>query len=88
MKLGFEYAEEESLKRVMLSELPLNTRKWRKYIQYQIKRPELTEEQKLKKEDQEKRIAAGEFIPEAELIRDPEPYEEKIVKVDEFENEG
>jgi hypothetical protein len=32
MKLGFEYAEEESLKRVMLSELPLNTRRWRKYI--------------------------------------------------------
>ncbi len=38
MRLGFEYGEEETLKRVMLSELPANTRKWRKYIQYQVKR--------------------------------------------------
>ena len=52
LKLGFEYAEDESLKRVMISELPANTRRWRKYIQYQVKRPELTDEQKLKKEEQ------------------------------------
>lgn len=44
MRLGFEYAEDDNLKRVMLSELPQNTRRWRKYIQYHIKRPELTEE--------------------------------------------
>jgi hypothetical protein len=38
MRLGFEYAEDETLKRVMISELPSNTRKWRKYIQYTVKR--------------------------------------------------
>ena len=52
MRLGFEYAEDDNLKRVMLSELPQNTRRWRKYIQYHIKRPELTEEQKLKQQEQ------------------------------------
>jgi hypothetical protein len=51
MRLGFEYAEDDNLKRVMLSELPQNTRRWRKYIQYHIKRPELTEEQKLKQQE-------------------------------------
>ena len=44
MRLGFEYAEDETLKRVMISELPSNTRKWRKYIQYTVKRQELSEE--------------------------------------------
>jgi hypothetical protein len=33
-------------------------------------------------------MALGEKIPENELIRDPEPYEDKIVKVEEFEKEG
>ena len=33
-------------------------------------------------------MAAGEAIPDSELIREPEPYEDRIVKVDEFENEG
>ena len=89
MRLGFEYSEDEgAVRRAMISELPANTRKWRKYTQYQIKRPELTEEQKVKKEEQERKIAAGEVIPESELILNPEPYEEKIVKVEEFESEG
>lgn len=39
-------------------------------------------------EDQQKKIAAGETIPEAELVREPEPYEERLVKVEEFESEG
>ena len=39
-------------------------------------------------EDQQKRIAAGETIPEAELVREPESYEERLVKIDEFESEG
>lgn len=89
LRLGFEHAaDDDVLKRAMLSEIPANSRKWRKFIQYQVKRPELTEEQRLKKEDQERRVAAGEFIPEQELIKEPEPYEERLVKVDEFENEG
>ena len=33
-------------------------------------------------------MALGEQIPEADLIRDPEPYEEKIIKFEEFEVEG
>jgi len=88
MRLGFEYAEDETMKRVMLSELPANTRKWRKYIQYTLKRVELTEEQKALKAEQAKRIASGEHIPEAERIKDPEPFEEKTLGVKEFEAEG
>ena len=39
----------------------------------------------LKKEEQEKRIELGEEIPEEELIKEPEPYEERLYKLDEFE---
>lgn len=88
MRLGFEYGEEETLKRTMLSELPANTRRWRKYIQFHVKRAELSEEQKALKAEQVKRLALGEFVPEAELIRDPEPTEERTVSVREFEAEG
>ena len=49
-----------------------------------MKRPELTEELRLKKEDQDRKRAVGEFIAEQDLIRDPEPYEERTVKVEEF----
>lgn len=35
-----------------------------------------------------KKIKEGEEIPEVELIHDPEPYEELIIKADEFEKEG
>ena len=30
----------------------------------------------------------GESIPDQDLIQDPEPYEEKVVKFEEFESEG
>ena len=51
LRLDFENSEEESFKRIMISELPLNTRKWRKYTQYIIRRPQLTEELRVKKEE-------------------------------------
>jgi hypothetical protein len=41
-----------------------------------------------KKEEQEKRIELGETVPEEELIKEPEPYEERLYKLDEFEEEG
>lgn len=88
LRLDFEFQEEDSFKRMMVSELPLNTRKWRKYTQYVVRKPELTEELKAKQEEQRKRMALGENIQEQDLIRDPEPYEEKIVKMEEFEVEG
>ena len=72
----------------MLSELPINTRKWRKYAQYVIKYPEMTEEQKTAMEEQKIRIENGEVIPEEELIKEPEPIEEKHLKIQEFEPEG
>ena len=75
-------------KRVMISELPVNARKWRKFVQYDLKRPQLTDDQKYRKEEQDKRIAMGEKIPDADLIVEPEPYEEKTIKVAEFEKEG
>jgi len=42
----------------------------------------------LKQEEQKKRMELGEQIAEEELIRDPEPYEEQMKKVEEFEEEG
>jgi hypothetical protein len=51
MRVGFQTSEEQMLRRVMLSELPINSRKWRKYATYVIKNPELTEEEKEKQKD-------------------------------------
>ena len=48
----------------------------------------MTTEEREKQEEQHKRIELGEEIPAAELIRDPEPYEERLYKLDEFEDEG
>ena len=31
VKLGFETSEDQMLRRVMISELPINSRKWRKF---------------------------------------------------------
>ena len=57
-------------------------------MQYHIKRPELTEEQRQKQQEQRSKIAQGELISESDLIKDPEPYEEKTTLVKEFELEG
>ena len=76
------------LRRVMISELPITSRKWRRYSQYVVQRPQLSEEEKEKFEDQQKRIEMGEAIPAEELIKEPEPYEERLYKLDEFEDEG
>lgn len=76
------------LRKVMISELPIVTRKWRTFSQYVVQRPQLTDEEKEKQEQQAKRIEAGEVIPSDELIRDPEPYEERLYKLEEFEEEG
>ena len=50
MRLGFQTNEEQMLRKVMLSELPINSRKWRKFATYLIKTPELTEEELALKE--------------------------------------
>jgi hypothetical protein len=76
------------LRRVMISELPITSRKWRKYSQYVIQRPQLTEEEREKFEDQKKRREMGEEIPAEDLMKEPEPYEERLYKLDEFEDEG
>lgn len=33
------------LRRVMISELPITSRKWRRYAQYVVQRPQLSEEE-------------------------------------------
>jgi hypothetical protein len=38
------------LRKVMLSELPINSRKWRKYATFVVKHRELTEDEKVLKE--------------------------------------
>lgn len=88
MRIGFQTNEESLLRKFMLSELPIQSRKWRKFAQFVVKTPELTEEQKTLQADQKKRIEAGETIPETELIVDPEAYEERELKILEFESEG
>lgn len=52
------------LRRIMLSELPINSRKWRKYATYIIRQPTLTEEENNQMEQQKVKIAAGEEVPE------------------------
>lgn len=88
VKLGYETSEDQMLRRAMISELPIASRKWRRYAQYVVQRPQLTEEEKEKQEEQQKRVELGEEIPAEELIKDPEPYEERLYKLDEFEDEG
>ena len=46
MRLGFQSNEIPMAKRLVLSELPINTRKWRKFCYYQIKKIEPVEERK------------------------------------------
>ena len=88
VKLGYETSEDQMLRRAMISELPIASRKWRRYAQYVVQRPQLTEEEKEKQEEQQKRVELGEEIPAEEMIKDPEPYEERLYKLDEFEDEG
>ena len=88
IKLGFETSEDKMLRRAMISELPINSRKWRKYVQYVVQRPPLTDDEREKLEEQQKRLEQGAEIPEEELIKEPEPYEEQLAKLDEFEEEG
>jgi hypothetical protein len=47
MRLGFQTNESPMVKRLIISELPINTRKWRKFVQYQIKRIEPEEKKSL-----------------------------------------
>jgi len=86
--MGFQSAEQPMLRKVMLSELPVNTRKYRKYAQFIMQYPELNEEQKQIQLQQQAKIAAGEEVIELDMIREPEPYDEKHIKVEEFEVEG
>ena len=72
----------------MISELPISSRKWRRYAQYVVQTPALSDEEKEKREEQQKRIELGEEILEDELIKEPEPYEERLEKLDEFEDVG
>jgi len=88
VKLGFESSEDKMLRRAMISELPIASRKWRRYAQYVVQRPQLAEDEREKLEEQQKRIELGEAIPEEDLIREPEAYEERLYKLDEFEDEG
>ena len=48
IKLGFESSEDKMLRRAMISELPITSRKWRRYAQYVVQKPQLTQEEKEK----------------------------------------
>jgi len=51
VRTSLQTNEESMLRRVMLSELPLNSRKWRKYSQFVIQKPELSEEDQKKMQE-------------------------------------
>jgi hypothetical protein len=84
----FERNEHSSLNNLFKSEFHLVTRKWRRFGIYEVRRPELTEEQRILKTEQEQRIAQGEEIPEDQLIVEPEPYEERVDQAMELEKDG
>lgn len=88
VRMGFQTSEEPVLRKVMLSELPLNTRKWRKYATFVMQYPELSEDQKALQTVQKEKLAKGEEVPEGELIKETAPFDERHVMIDEFEVEG
>ena len=88
MRLGFQTNEEQMLRKVMLSELPINSRKWRKFATYIVKHRDLTEEEKALKEKHRVMISNHELIPADQLMKIPESTEDKHLKIAEFEPEG
>jgi hypothetical protein len=88
VRLSLQTNEEAMLRRVMLSELPINTRKWRKYAQFVIKKGELSEADAKLREEQQEKLRNGETVPEEEIIDAPDSYEEKEFRLEEFEVEG
>jgi hypothetical protein len=55
-RICLESSEELLAKRAMISEIPIVSRKWRRYAQYIISTPQLSNEDKEKQDDQLKRI--------------------------------
>lgn len=55
-RICLESSEELLGKRAMISEIPIISRKWRRYAQFIITTPQLSNEDKEKQEDQLKRI--------------------------------
>ena len=55
-RICLESSEELLGKRAMISEIPMISRKWRRYAQFIITTPQLSNEDKEKQEDQLKRI--------------------------------
>ena len=51
MRLGFQQNEDPVIRRVMLSELPINSRKWRKFAEFIMCKPELSEDDKIQMEE-------------------------------------
>lgn len=100
MRLGFQTNETAMAKRIIISELPINTRKWRKYVQYQIKKAEIEPVKPVEQLDKfgkpitqpsAQQKVEQPIISQASILsthEKPEMVEERIVKFMEFEFEG
>lgn len=74
MRLGFQSNETSLSRRILISELPINTRKWRKFVHYQIKRIE-PEEKKPEVQLDKK----GNPIKPAESKGKPDPKAAEVI---------
>ena len=78
----------ELYRKILLTELAIDLRKWQTYSQKVTKLDQLTEEQLAKQTEQKEAIEKGEEIPTEDLIKDPEPYEVTETYCIEFEKEA
>lgn len=71
-----KHDDSELYRKVLLTELAMDFRKWQTYSRVVTKQDSLTEEQLLKQKEQKAILDKGEVqIPEADLIKDPQPYQ-------------
>ena len=71
-----KHEDSELNRKVLMTELAMDLRKWHTYSQVVTKKDKLTEEQLLKQKEQKAILEKGEVqISEADLIKDPQPYQ-------------
>ena len=72
----FKYEDSELYRKVLMTRLAMDLRKWQTYSRVVTKKDKLTEEQLLKQNEQKAILEKGEVqISDADLIKDPQPYQ-------------
>lgn len=70
-----KHEDSELYRKVLLTELAIDLRKWQTHTRVVTKQDKLTEEQLLKQKEQQAARDRGDVVPEADLIKDPQPYQ-------------